>query len=72
MKFDKSMLQQLAGLDDNALRTAIRMIAASSGIDLGNTALDPEKLAALRTAMRGATEEDLANAKRIFDGYSGS
>ena len=72
MKFDKSMLQQLAGLDDNALRAAIRMIAASSGIDLGNAPLDPEKLAALRSAMRGATEEGLASAKRIFDGYSGS
>ena len=72
MKIDKNMLQQLAALDDTALSAAIRMIAASAGIDLSKTALDPSGLAALRTAMRGASEEDLESAKRIFDGYTKS
>lgn len=71
MKIDKNMLDRLADLDDRSLSAAIRMIAASSGIDLGDTKLDPASLNALRTAMRGATDEDIANAKSIFEGYSG-
>ena len=71
LKIDKKLLDQLADLDDKSLSAAIRMIAASSGVDLGNTKLDPASLAALRAAMRGATDEDLANAKSIFEGYSG-
>ena len=43
---------------------------ATSGVNLGDTKLDPASLNALRTAMRGATDEDIANAKNIFDGYS--
>lgn len=70
MKIDKKLLDQLANLDDNSLSAAIRMIAASSGVNLGDTKLDPASLNALRSAMRGATDEDIANAKNIFDGYS--
>lgn len=69
MKIDKTLLQQLASLDDNALSSAIRMIAASSGMPLGEQSFDPASLAALRAAMRGATDADLASAKRILEGY---
>ncbi len=70
MKIDKNLLDQLANLDDASLSAAIRMIAASSGMDLGGTTFDANSLAALRSAMRGATDADIANAKRIFEGYS--
>ena len=69
LNIDKNLLSQLANLDDKSLMAAIRMVAMSGGIDLGNEPLDAARLNALRTAMRGATEEDLANAKKLFDGY---
>lgn len=69
MKIDKNLLAQLAGLDDKSLVGAIKMIAVASGIDIGVTEFDSSQLDALRSAMRGATDEDIANAKRIFEGY---
>ncbi len=69
MNIDKNLLSQLANLDDKSLMAAIRMVAMSGGIDLGNEPLNAERLNALRTAMRGATDGDLANAKKLFDGY---
>lgn len=69
MKIDKNLLEQLASLDDKALTAAIRMIAASSGVDLGNILPDAASLDALRNAMRSATDADIENAKRIFEGY---
>ena len=69
LNIDKNLLSQLANLDDKSLMAAIHMAAMSGGIDLGNEPLDAARLNALRTAMRGATEEDLANAKKLFDGY---
>ena len=69
MKIDKNLLAQLAGLDDKSLVGAIKMIASASGVDLGGTNFDPSQLDALRSAMRGATDEDIENAKRIFEGY---
>ncbi len=69
MNIDKNMLSQLANLDDKALLSSIRMIAAASGIDLSGTSLDASQLNALRSAMRGATDADLEYAKNIFKGY---
>ncbi|MBQ5389922.1 MAG: hypothetical protein IIU58_03350 [Clostridia bacterium] len=70
MKIDKNLLEQLANLDDRSLTAAIRMIAASSGMDLSGTSFDRAGLDALRNAMRGATDADIANAKSILEGYS--
>lgn len=70
MQIDKSMLNTLASLDDATLSAAIRMIASSSGLNMGNLQLDAKSLEALRTVMRGATDADIANAKRIFEGLN--
>lgn len=70
MNIDKNMLNALASLDDKALTTTIRMIASASGVDLGNMQFDPKTLDALRTAMRGANDADVANAKRIFEVFT--
>ena len=69
MKIDKNLLAQLASLDDKSLVGAIKMIASASGVDIGSTSFEPSQLEALRSAMRGATDEDIADAKRIFEGY---
>ncbi len=69
MNIDKKLLSELANLDDKTLMSAIRMVAMSGGIDIGKEPLDASRLAALREAMRSATDADLANAKKLFDGY---
>lgn len=69
MNIDKNLLSSLASLDDKSLVAAIKMFAASGGLDIGNASLDKERLDALRSAMRGATDADLENAKKLFEGY---
>ena len=60
MNIDKNLLETMAGLDDATLIASIRAIAAASGVDLTG---------ALRTAMRGASDADIARAKDILKGY---
>ncbi len=68
MNIDKNLLMQLAALDDKSLAAAVKMFAASSGIPLEGP-LDKTALDALRAAFRSATDDDVANAKRIFEEY---
>ena len=68
MNIDKKLLSQLANLDDRSLTSAIRMFAASSGVELPEK-LDKASLDALRIALGSATDEDIVNAKKIFEGY---
>ena len=69
MNIDKNMLQSLASLDDAALTAAIRMIASSSGLELGNAEFSSAALSALRSALRGADDADIAKAQKIFEGF---
>ena len=69
MNIDKKLLAQLANLDDKSLMSAIRMVAMSGGIDIGKEPFDSSRLDALRAAMRTATDDDLASAKKLFEGY---
>ena len=69
MNIDKNLLESLAAMDDDSLAASIRAIAAASGVDLSGVSFDKSKLNALRTAMRGATDEDLERAKEILKGY---
>lgn len=69
MNIDKNLLLQLANLDDNALLCAVRMFASKGGISLGE--IDKGSLEKLRSALRGASDDDIANAKRIFEEYKG-
>ncbi len=69
MKIDKNMMAKLAAMDDASLMASIRMIAAASGVDIGTVTFDQAQLAALRQAMLGATDDDIAHAKDILEGY---
>lgn len=69
MKIDKNMIAKLAALDDASLMDSIRMIAAASGIDIGTVTFDQAQITALRQAMLGATDDDIAHAKDILEGY---
>lgn len=70
MNIDKNMLNTLASLDDKSLSATIRMIAATTGLDLGNMQFSPKTLNALRAAMREANDADVTNAKRIFEEFT--
>ena len=70
MNIDKNMLNALASLDDSSLISAIRMIALSSGVDIG-ASLDGEAISSLRNAMRGATDRDIEEIKKVFESYKG-
>lgn len=69
MNIDKNMLQSLATLDDAGLSAAIRMIASTAGLQLGNAEFSKTTLDALRSALRGANDADIAKAKQIFEGF---
>lgn len=72
MNIDKNLLNSFAALDDDSLISTIRMIAAASGTDIGNIAFDKAQLAALRNAMRGASDADIAAIKNLFKDYKGN
>lgn len=69
MNIDKNLLETMAGLDDATLVASIRAIAAASGVDLMGATFEKSQLDALRTAMRGASDADIAHAKDILKGY---
>ena len=69
MNIDKNLLDKLAAMDDDSLAASIRAIAAARGVDLSGANFDKSRLDALRTAMRGASDEDIARAKEILKGY---
>lgn len=68
MNIDRNLLETLAGLDDTMLIASIRAIAAASGVDLTGATFEKSQLDALRTAMRGASDADIARAKEILKG----
>jgi len=72
MNIDKNLLNTLASLDDASLSSAIKMIAASGGIGQGALSFDKSSLDALRSALRGATDSDIAAIKKLFDEYKGT
>ena len=70
MNIDKNLLNTLASLDDASLASAIKMIALSGGFGK-DLSFDKASLDALRSAMRGATESDIAAITKLFEGYKG-
>ena len=68
INIDRNLLETLAGLDDTMLVASIRAIAAASGVDLTGATFEKAQLDALRTAMRGASDADIARAKEILKG----
>lgn len=72
MNIDKNLLNSLASLDDASLSSAIKMIAASGGMGQSAMSFDKSSLDALRSAMRGATDSDIAAIKKLFNDYKGT
>jgi hypothetical protein len=62
MQLDRKTLQKLLSLNDEQLTTVIRTLAESSGLDLSEFNIRPDDINSIRTALSGATEEDLLRA----------
>ncbi len=65
MQLDKSAIDKLLLLDDNGLWAVIKMIASQSGITLPQKA-EPNEIAAIRNALGGASDSDIAAAAELL------
>ena len=64
MKLDRNAIHALLALDDDQLRAIIRGLAARSGASPDALHITQSDLAAVRQALRSATDEDIAQAMR--------
>lgn len=62
MQLDKRTLQKMLSLSDEQLTAVIRTLAESSGLDLSSFNIRPDDINSIRTALSGATDEDLVRA----------
>ncbi len=69
MTLDKKTLDKLLSLDDDRLISIIRVIAAESGVDLGNFNISPSDLAGIRAALSVATDSDIQRAGELLKNY---
>ncbi len=60
MQIDRRALEGLLSLNDAQLMAIISRLAAESGIDPAEFNIDPKSVASIRSALSGATDEDLA------------
>ena len=64
MQLDRKMLQKLLSLDDRQLTDVIRSLAENSGLDLSEFHISPNDVSGLRSALSGATDEELLRATK--------
>ena len=69
MTLDKNTLDMLLKLPDDQLIMIIKRLAKEKGINLGDLNIGKEQLSALRHALAGADNADLARATEILQGY---
>ncbi len=66
MEINRESINKLLGLNDRQLKSIIQRLAVESGIDPAEFNIDPASIESIRTALRGATDEDL---KKIAEQY---
>jgi hypothetical protein len=59
MILDKNALNRLLSLDDRQLKAVMERLAAESGLDLSAFNVSTGDLASVRTALSGATDQEL-------------
>ena len=62
MQLDQKTLQRLLSLNDEQLTAVIRSLAENSGLDLSEFQIRQDDINSIRSALAGATEQDLARA----------
>lgn len=65
MQLDKNAIDKLLTLDDRALWSVIKMIAAQSGVALADN-ISSAELSALRSALGSATDADIQAATEML------
>ncbi len=66
MQIDRRALDGLLALNDAQLMALINKLAADSGIDPAEFNIDPTSISSIRSALSGASDEDL---KRVVSQY---
>lgn len=66
MQIDRASLEKLLQLNDRRLQAIITQLAAQSGIDPNEFNINLSDVQSIRTALAGATDDDL---KRIVEQY---
>jgi len=69
MQLDRKMLERLLTMNDAQLAQVIRTVAEEAGIDPVQLGLNPSNIQSIRTALGGATDEDLAKLNAIYSEY---
>ena len=62
MQLDQKMLQRMLSLSDDQLKSIILSLAENSGLDLSGFNISPNDINSIRSALSGATDEDLRRA----------
>lgn len=66
MQIDRKALEGLLSLNDRQLTLIINKLLSESGIDPSEYNIDPQSVSSIRSAISGATDEDL---QRIVSQY---
>ena len=69
MQLDRKKLERLLSMNDEQLAQVIRTVATEAGIDAAALGLNPENVAALRQALSGAGDDDIAQLNEIYHSY---
>ncbi len=59
MQIDREAIDKLLTLNDRQLKHIIQRLANESGIDPSQFNIDPQSIASIRSALAGASDEDL-------------
>lgn len=62
MQLDRNAINRLLAMNDDQLKTMIRVLAENSGLDLSSFQIHPSDVDSIRRALAGATDADLARA----------
>ena len=69
MQIDRKSLEKLLTLNDRQLGLVIKKIASESGIDPASLNINPNDIASVRSALSGATDEDIKNITQQYEEY---
>ena len=61
MQIDRKNLDALLSMNDRQLMTIIQKLLSESGIDPSQFNIDPRDVASIRSAISGASDQDLQN-----------
>lgn len=67
MQIDRKALEGLLTMNDKQLGTVINRLLKESGINPSQFNIDPKDIASIRTALAGATDEELKNVVAMYE-----